>query len=344
MKPPPQVLRARRVVRALAGLDGPALAPDLDPGLARHCLALALAPLTVEALCEATACAAPQRLPESVGIVAARGVFTAPIEWAAMYLVAGLRVHLKAPEADPAPCGGLAAALAEAGLPVTVGTDRDLSGLEALVVFGDDRSGAQIAAAWPRARVQVFGHRVSAALVEVPEDAHARAALARALAWDVVLYDTRGCMAPTAVFACGDAEALAADLDRVLAAPPFPRAPLDPALGPEWRRRIALARALGTARVGPAHAVLHLPAAHYLPAALPRMCAVHPLDLSALDLSALDGVPLSSLAVQGAPTLHAAAAALAPRICAPGALQAPPFPRRHDGVDMMGCVLRPEPC
>lgn len=342
MKPPPEVLRARRVVGALSRLDAAAMAPDLDPGLARRCLALALAPLTVEALSAATWGPAAARLPASVGVVAARGVFTATVEWAALYATAGIRLHLKAPSAAPEAVVALGEALAGAGLPVTASTHRDLSGLEALVVFGGDGTGQELAAVWPQARVQAFGHKVSAALVDVPPEPAALAALAAALATDHVLYDTQGCMAPVAVLARGDAPALAQALHEALAAAPWPRGALDPVLGPEWRRRVGLARVLGRAWQGADHAVLLLPPAQLQAAALPRMAVVHPVE-GPDDLAPLWDLPLSGLAVQGAQALaepshrHPAL-----RICAPGTLQTPPFPRRHEGVDMLGCVLRPE--
>ena len=80
--------------------------------------------------------------------------------------------------------------------------------------------------------------------------------------------------------------------------------------------------------------MLVLPTAHFLPAALPRLATIHPLVPSALA-----GLPWSSLA--SSPAHAALATDLAPRRCAPGTLQTPPFPRRHDGVDMLACTLRP---
>lgn len=340
MIPPIEVRRAREVRRALNALaaqDPTPWAQGLSAPMARRCLDLALAPLTIDALCEAAVHARRHRLPDGVGIVVAQGVFTSPIEWAALYATAGLRVHLKAPVAEPALCQALAAALAAQGLPVSASTDRELSGLETIVVFGDDATGAAVAAAWPQARVVAFGHRVSAVAVDVPPEPAARAALAAELALDLALYDSRGCMAPVAVLALGDADALALDLDLALGnlEATLPRGAVDPSLGPEWRRRLALARALGRAWSGPAHAVLRLPPDQVQPAALPRMAIVH----AAPDLSPLDGLPLSSLAVAGAPSLQAQALDRAPRVVAPGMLQRPAFPRRHDGVDMLGCIL-----
>ena len=340
MKPPIEVRRARKVRRALdllAAQDPAPCSQGLSAPMARRCLDLALEPLTVDALSEEAVRTRRRRLPDGVGVVVAQGVFTSPIEWAALYATAGLRVHLKAPVAGPELCRALARALAAQGLPVTASVERELAGLDVLVVFGEDRTGGELASTWPSARVIAFGHRVSAAAVEVPLGGPARQALAAKLALDLALYDSRGCMAPVAVLAFGDADALALDLAQALAAleTELPRGVVDPALGPEWRRRLALARAIGRAWTGPDWAVLRLPPEQVQPVALPRMAIVH----AAPDLFSLSGLPLSGLAVAGAPALQVAATRLAPRVTAPGLLQRPAFPRKHDGVDMLGCVL-----
>lgn len=331
MIPPGELKRARAVVRALHRLDDAALDPVLHPSMARYCLDLARGPLTVEALAEEASRARGRRAVASVGVVVARGVFTAPLEWAALYTTMGLRVHLKAPEGQAETCLALAAAMQAEGLPVTASTDRDLGGLEALVAFGGDETAAELARAWPDARLQAFGHKVSAAWVRIPAEASALDVLARALALDHLLYDGQGCMAPVAVFVEGDRQALAEALSHALAEAPWPRGPLDPALGTLWRERLGLARALGRIWSGPQHAVLLLPADRLLPRALPRMVVLLPADLGALR-----SLPLSTLATNPDAELPPD---LAPRLCRPGQMQLPPFPRRHDGVDMVECVL-----
>lgn len=333
MIPPPEP-RARHapraqadlVVRALRALGDEALDPALPTAHAREALALALAPLTAEALLQEAA-RLPDPLP-GVVLVVARGPFTSPLEWLALYATLGLRVHLKLPRDAAGPGTAFARAFAQQGLPVTASTDRDLSGFPAIVAMGGDQTAEELRRAWPLARLLAFGHRVSAAWVQIPEDAEERRILARALAWDHLLYDTSGCMAPVAVFAAGDREALAGDLDRALRDAPWPRAPLDPRLGPAWRERLGLARARGRAFVGDEHAVLLLPAEALPERALPRMACLLPADPAALAR-----LPLSSLAVAGPPP-----PVLAPRVCAPGRLQTPEFPRRHDGVDMLDGV------
>lgn len=334
MIPPPELRAARRVtrargetvVRALHALGEEALDPALPPAHAREALALAIAPLTVEALLQEAA-RLPDPLP-GVVLVVARGPFTSPLEWLALYATLGLRVHLKLPRDAAGPGTAFARAFAREGLPVTASTDRDLGGFPAIVAMGGDQTAEELRRAWPQARLLAFGHRVSAAWVQVPDDAEERRALARALAWDHLLYDTSGCMAPVAIFAAGDREALALDLDRALCEAPWPRATLDPRLGPAWRERLGLARARGRAWVGAEHAVLLLPAEALPERALPRMACLLPADPTALAR-----LPLSSLAVAGPPP-----PVLAPRICAPGRLQTPEFPRRHDGVDMLDGV------
>lgn len=334
MIPPPPVLRARRVRRALDRLgarDPAPLAQGLRPQNAAFCLEAALAPLTVEALSVQAVPLPVERLPSSVTLVVPWGVFTTPIEWAALYATAGIPVRLKPPSRDPALCLALAEVLGAQGLPVEILHGHALGEAEVIVVMGEDRTGEQVRAEHPDARVLAFGHRVSAAAVEVPADPRE---LAGALALDLAMYDSRGCMAPVAILASGDAGALARALHEALAELEvhLPRAPLEPALGPEWRRRLGLARALGRAFEGPAWAVTVAPPETLVPAALPRLAAIHPVDAG--DLAALDGLPLSSLARQGDWP------AAAPRLVAPGELQRPRIPRKHDGVDMLEGVLR----
>ncbi|MCB9780321.1 MAG: hypothetical protein H6742_17280 [Alphaproteobacteria bacterium] len=343
MIPPQQVIDGSDVVealRALGRLDAAPLSQGLSAPLARRCLDVALAPLQVEPLSLAASAAPHRSRPRSVAVVVAHGVFTSPIEWVALYATAGIEVGVKAPSADPALCAALVGCLQRRGLPVrSVGAD-ELGGFEVIVVFGSDETVAALRAAHPGRRVVGFGHRVSAALVDVPADRDARRQLARALSWDVAAYDSRGCMAPVAILARGDAAALAGELHGALGElqHELPRGDVDPGLGPEWRRRLGLARARGTAQVGPAHAVLLLPGEHLVPAALPRMAVVHPVEGDPASAGLLlSSLPLSSIAATDA--FREAAARLAPRVTAPGRLQQPDFPRRHDGVEMLGCVL-----
>ncbi len=213
------------------------------------------------------------------------------------------------------------------------------------MAFGADDTVAQVRASHPEARVVGFGHRFSAALCA------ADPALAQGLGWEHALYDTRGCMAPAAVFVLGDPEPLH---DALVEAMPLveaalPVGPPDPALGPEWRRRLGLARATGRVSTGLGWAVATVPPDRFIPAAMPRLVTLVPID----DGHHLHRILepwrpwLSSLSTDDLrrPIDHSAEWAAAfsgfARRTTLGGLQRPSIPRRHDGRPMLGCLLEP---
>ena len=125
----------------------------------------------------------------------------------------------------------------------------------------------------------------------------------------------------------------------------LPRGPLDPGAGPEWRRRMGLARARGGVWTAGNAAVVAIPAAEFTPVALPGMVVMH---------AVADGVDvrrmlwpwrshLSSLALP--PAFSASTVGWGdvirwfPRVCALGQLQHPVFPRKHDGRPMLGSIV-----
>lgn len=338
-----------RIDAVLRALDRLRRAParPLGQGLseenATECLGLAVAAIRREAL-EAEL-ATPGARPPDVTLVAAWGVFTSPLEWACVLAAAGVRLHLKAPARDPAFCAALAAALSAEGLAVTCDTARDLGDPSAILAFGSDETVAALRAQHPGARVVGFGHRFSAALCR------ADPGLAQGLAWEHALYDTRGCMAPTATFVLGDPaplhDALVEALPLVELA--LPRGAPDPALGPEWRRRVGLARAVGRVSQGEGWTVATVPPEHFVPAALPRLLTLVPVEGGAhLQRILAPWRPwLSSLSTDDvrrpidAPGPWASVHAWFPRVTTLGSLQRPALPRRHDGVAMLGSLLHP---
>lgn len=338
--------RVDAVLRALARLRrmeaGP-LGMGLHPRNADQALGIAVGAITREGLARELATHVDR--PASVAVVVPWGVFTTPIEWTALYAAAGAAVHLKAPTRDPAMCDALAAVMRAEGLPVTSSSERALPETEAVVAFGDDDSVAAIAAATPGARHALFGHRFSVAVVG--DDAWK----AQALAWDHALYDTRGCMAPTAVFVVGEGTALIDALPATLqmAALAMPAGAPDAALGPEVRRRLGLARATGRVERGEGWALAVLPAAHFTPVALPRVVTVHPVPDAAAVRDAL--APwrghLSTLGTDDIERpLRERGAWLElfgwfKRIDPIARMQRPAFPRLHDGQPMLGSVCAP---
>jgi hypothetical protein len=304
----------------------------LSPENAQACLHQAVRPLNAHSLEAALDEAGP--LPSSVAIVTAYGVFTSPVEWVALALAGGAKVHIKAPSIDPALVRALAEDMSTEGLPVSWSTDRSLPDVDAVVAFGDDETVAAVAESMPAARSAQYGHRFSVGLVagDPVEAAHV-------LALDVARYDTRGCMAPAAVFTTGDPSALAQALSSAMqnAEHQWPRGKVDPALGPEWRRRLGLARVVGQTYTGASWAVTSLPSTHFTPTTLPRMVTVHGVT---------DGAEFQSIMAPWKRWLSTCGTD-APdlvgtdfhRISALGWMQAPPFPRNHDGRPML-CGLQ----
>jgi hypothetical protein len=275
--------------------------------------------------------------------VVAWGVFTSPIEWVALFAAAGCRVHLKAPSRGPALCEALAGAFRASGLPVTASTDRNLGTPSAVVAFGSDEGVLDVVTATPSAQHTRFGHRFSVALCSA--DTPCVSGLAR----DHALYDTRGCMAPAAVFCLGDPRRLGDALlhEFLRLDVELPRGAPVPGLGPELRRRRSLAAATGQARTCGDWELHVVPPEHFVPSALPRVCTVVPVqDLSAVEQVLRPWRPwLSSLAtdLSGAacdpPGAWSRLREAFPRVVELGALQQPVFPRLHDGVDMLSTIL-----
>lgn len=337
-----------RICAVLAALDrlrAPPVAP-LSDGLseagAAAGLASALDAITAEGLAEALG-DAPE-LPASMALIAAGGVFVSPIEWAALAAAGGVALQIKAPSASPALCEALVAALAAEGLPATLLSGREIpEDTPVILAFGSDETLLALARAHPRQRLVGYGHAFSAALwAPVDRDPEARRAAMRDLAVDMSLFDSRGCMAPTALFTTDDPlrveEALLDALAETERA--WPRGALAPALGPLLRERAGLARIRGRAAERGAYGALTLPVEYFRPVAAPRVAVIHPVpDLEAVG-RALEGWPgrRSTLGTNlGVGDLPAFTQPFS-RVCPLGTMQSPPFPRQHDGRPMLGAI------
>jgi hypothetical protein len=273
-------------------------------------------------------------LPADVTVVVARGVYTAPLEWAALYAAAGIPLRLKAPRGAESFCEAVAAAFSAEGLAVSVSRGHELGRPAAVVAMGSDETVAQIAGALPDSRVVRFGHRFSVGLLG-PGGWTLEAVLD-----DICLYDGRGCMAPVVWFCLGPppVDALARGLAERQGR--WPRGEVDPALGPEWRRRVGLARAWGRAEEGSDWAVLCCP--DWSPLSLPRLAALRPVvsQEETVDLLRPWSGSLSTLAVGGV-EVGEELRQLFPRVVGVGEAQRPRLPRLHDGQSMLGCVCGP---
>jgi len=340
--PPRAAGRISQVLDALGGLHLQSIVP-LAQGLAEasaHAgLSAALSAITAGSLSEALQ-GAPEPA-ERVSLVCAQGVFTAAVEWVSMAAAAGCRVHIKPPSADPDFLYALADSFAAAGLPVSASTARDLDHPDVIIAFGDDETLEALAVQWPSARLIGFGHRFSVVW--------SVGRTMPGIAWDTAMFDTRGCMAPAALFTSAEPEGFAASMAEQLAMMQraLPRGKVDPALGPEWRRRLALGRARGTVYGGEDWAVVVLPPAYFTPLALPRLLTIHPVDDSAAFRevlrpwrSALSTLCTDDYQWPGGDPAMLETQQWFPRICYPGTMQSPRFPRRHDGVDMIATLLK----
>lgn len=326
-------------IRALAGHPDPtALSDGLSPAMASACLSFACAALTRPALARASDL--PGAAPRVAGVVAARGVFTAPLEWVALLAAVGSEVILKAPSEAPRFGAAVAEAFAEQGLPVQCITTRELPSVDALVAMGGDHAIRTLAAHHARARLSLHGHRFSLAVVQGTS-----AELAHQLATDALLYDGRGCFTPVAVLHTGPQEdaarlarALADQLPRV--AKRYPPGARDPLLGPEWRRRAGLARALGGLLGDSPPCSALLPPSRLEAAALPGYLPVHPIDgPEALGPLLAPWAPWLAACATDLDDPHPLLAAGFERVCRPGCLQRPPLLRSHGGRAMLGPLM-----
>ncbi len=282
------------------------------------------------------------RPPRRLLIWCAGNVFTAALEWTALFAALGSEVRLKAPSRCPAPVLAIAAAFAPLGVRARAlphAAARSLiEGVDAVLGFGSDAAMAELSA-WlpPGLRRSLHGHRVSFAVVSGDP------AAAAGLALDAALYDGAGCMSPSAALCLGDPGTLVKALSREMAAIArrIPRGAPAPGLGPEWRRRCGLARMLGRCEAGPDWAVPLLPPEQLTAGPLPRMLPVHPIR-SLEQLAPLAGLPLSTCATDlpEGPELEALIDLGFDRVCAPGAMQRPPLGRPHDGVDVIAALSR----
>jgi hypothetical protein len=211
-----------------------------------------------------------------------------------------------------------------------------------VVATGSDETVAALAArVRPPRRLVAHGHALSVAALGPAAAPDA----AERLALDVALWDQLGCLSPLAVYAVGasePAEALAAALAAAEARLPRGRAaPEAEALAAHERAAAELRGAALWTGAGGRWSVVREADACWRPAPLHRFVRVHPVPDAAGLLDALRplGPHLACVALEGfgpdGPALAAACAGLgASRVCAPGAMQAPPldWPRGGRGV------------
>jgi len=314
-------------VERLRALDPTAWGLPLSPENARRTWTDA-----VEAVASAD-CTSPLPgvAPSRVLLIGSANVYTALLPWMAHLSGRGVPVRVKPARGQAAAIEAMAGCFPGVEVRAWTGGDEAAeraatADVDGVLAFGGATALAAIAERLPPGVAWLpFGPRFG---VTVVDRIDARTVL------DHALYDGRGCMSPAAVFARHvDLDALAdlcADAERQ-----WPRAPLDPADAVAIRTRVALARALGAARVGPAWAALRLPVDRFSPVALPRVVTVHPFET--LDEVAGALAPHAHLLGTLASDLPEAAS-LGParlRRCLPGALQTPAADGVHEGVPVL---------
>lgn len=279
--------------------------------------------------------------PSKVVIWCASNVFTAPLEWTALFTALGSEVLLKSSSQSPLATKAMAESFSSLNVSAHqldhVSALELLEGADALLAFGADETLSELEAQIPNQLPRsMHGHRISVAVVSGRNPDRT----AEALAWDMVLYDGRGCMSPVAIFCLDETDALAAALADALEAMGsiVPPGPMEPWQGPRWRERTGLARALGTCREGSQWAVCHT-APSPLGPTLPRLAVLH--DIDDIDsLAFLRNLPLSTCATDLEDN-NALAELGFHRICVPGDMQRPPLGRLHDGVNVIAHLSKP---
>lgn len=296
------------------------------------------------------------------GLVLAGNIFTAALRPLVWSLLCRVPVVCKVASTDAglAELFVLALTLADAELGAAIGVvrfsraepallSRLASAVDVLSVHGSDRTIEQ-------ARVQCsatteivpHGHGLGVALV--PKDALGADAdvtrLVSALALDVAAYDQRGCLSPHAILVERGGAVSARELGRRLSedglrplARSMPRAALstlDGAVQVRWR---GVAQSLGELFEGDGWSVSFEADGPIRACPLQRNIAVHEVasEDQALERLASYGAHLKALAVAGSGETRAAIAerlppGVAPRVCAPGAMQRPPLSAATDGV------------
>ncbi len=318
---------------------GPPAGTSLSPAGAHEAASAALSALSDDAL--SGVAALPVAPFETATVVAARTVFTAPLEWCAVLLGRGTAVTLKLPRGGGDWGAELAEAAAAERLPLTVTRDRDVfDGADLVVAMGTDDTIRQIRdAVPPTARLLAHGHRFSAAWVTGDNW--------DAVAMDVALYDTRGCFSPMVVFTPLPLGAACAGLYEAMtrAEARWPRGAVAPIEGAQIRSRRALARVLGTVWLGEGFEVHGLPAERAQPTALPRAPVVVSVSEAREALGALGASArwLSTIGTDDSASTQLWLDAGASRVCPLGTMQRPPLARIHDGVDWLMATGRAAP-
>ncbi|MEC7987141.1 MAG: acyl-CoA reductase, partial [Myxococcota bacterium] len=209
--------------------------------------------------------------PKHISIVVSYGVFSSQLEWVFLALSTGAKVTIKAPSLDPHFSEFLCQKLQDAGFPIECIVERELPPSELIYVFGSNETVEKIHQEYPESTIKGYGHKFSIILcLGSPEEA-------AAIAKDLIAYDSRGCMAPAAIFTLSDPIPLKDALHQTLLEfeQTRPIGEIDPLMKPEWRYQTSLALATGQIFTAPSHQIRVLPAHFWSPVALPRVASLY---------------------------------------------------------------------
>jgi len=324
--------RVRRWLEGLQEVDPAQLHTGLSAPNARLAWRWALDALGPEALARAEA--TPGDPWPRATVIAARTVFTGPLEWVALLLGRGSEVVLKHPEG----AGNTARCMMEraraCGLPLTATADREAArGSEFVLAMGSDETMDALRAELPDDTVaHLLGHRFSVAWIPADGDWEG-------LALDLALHDSRGCLSPVVAFT-DDATSATPRLAAAMQARErdLPIGEIAPAESGAIRARAALARVVGSVTTGDGWSIHRLPVSHWRPTGLPRSLALVEVESRDAARQALQPWQqwLSTVADPDATQEWFDA-----RIALPGSLQRPPVDRLHDGIHVLGATAMP---
>ena len=339
------------VLRSLRALDPSAWGLPLSAANARATWVDAVDALEAADRQEAVTTPLPGTPPRRVVIVCSANVYVAPLPWLAQLCLRGVEVRLKPARGQELAIRAMAGCFPGTEVRVWRGGDVEaetaaLADVDAVIAFGGAEALDAIQSRLPPGVVWLpFGPRFGVAVVDT---------VTEALALDHALFDGQGCMSPAAVFVrrLDDAAVERAAATMAAAEQRLPRAALDPVDAVAVRTRLLLARARGEVRVGPAWAVLVLPAQLFSVVGLPRVMTLHPwTDLAEVEAIlhpwahelgsiALDDATRARLAATPDAAVSLPTLSRAPRHALPGEMQRPEAGRWHDGVDVLGALWR----
>jgi len=265
--------------------------------------------------------------PPKIGIILARGVFVAGLEWLYLCICSGAEVLIKPPRGNFSFYEQLTRSLKEKGIQISCTLDHnDLHNMDSIIAFGSNDSLSNITQQYSSSYICGFGEKLSIAFCDDVD-------LVSHLARDVFAYATKGCMSPAAIFTQNRnlASRLCEELENLVSEFGF----VSEMDGDERRYRSSVAALTGKVHNYSAGSVFEYTLETFFTTALPYSPNVYCID--SLDevykiLQQYHG-KISTIG-WGLSESHQDICSMAHRVCNLGSMQTPPFPRKHDGKMM----------